>query len=125
MTVLYVDDDPDDQEIFTEAIHMIDKTIVCLLAANGYKAMDILSNDIFEKPDYIFLDINMPLMDGRIFLQKIKAIPALVTIPVIMYSTTTSSREMLEFQKLGAREFLIKPNNFTSLVKSLTQVLQQ
>jgi CheY-like chemotaxis protein len=65
MTILNVDDDLEDQEIFTEAIGIIDPLITCIKANNGLEGHKLLFND--EKQlsiDYIFLDINMPKMNG-------------------------------------------------------------
>lgn len=64
MVILAVDDDPEDFEFFTEAVMDIDKSIVVLTATNGQQALDLLNNLIIA-PDFIFLDINMPVMDGR------------------------------------------------------------
>jgi CheY-like chemotaxis protein len=57
MIVLYVDDDPEDIEIFIEAIKENNSSVNCLIARNGKQAMDILDSDLL--PNFIFLDINM------------------------------------------------------------------
>lgn len=118
MTILAVDDDPDDFEFFSEAVKEIDQSIVVLKATNGQEALAVLESQS-SKPDYIFLDINMPLMDGRQCLQKIKSDEELKDIPVIMYSTTSNQAEIRQFKTMGAN-FLMKPDRFAQLVQSLS-----
>jgi DNA-binding response OmpR family regulator len=73
-------------------------------------------------PDYIFLDINMPMMDGKQCLKALKSMPEFEAVSVIMYSTSTDTREIKECYKLGAEDFLIKPHSFEKLVNDLTSI---
>lgn len=121
MVILNVDDDQEDREFFCDALREIDPAISCLIAASGMEALALLKNQTIL-PDYIFLDINMPLMDGKQCLKALKSIPEFQQIPVIMYSTTTDTREIKECYKLGAEDFLIKPHSYEKLVHDLTSI---
>jgi len=121
MVVLNVDDDHEDREFFCEALREIDPSITSLIAGSGMEALSLLQN-LDPLPDYIFLDINMPLMDGKQCLKALKSIPEFESIPVIMYSTSTNTREIRECYKLGAEDFLIKPHSFEKLVNDLTSI---
>lgn len=121
MVVLNVDDDQEDREFFCDALREIDSTITCLVAGSGMDALSLLG-ELSALPDYIFLDINMPMMDGKQFLKILKTIPEFRSIPVIMYSTSTDTREIKECYKLGAEDFLIKPHSYEKLVNDLTSV---
>lgn len=121
MVVLNVDDDQEDREFFCDALREIDPTITCLIAGSGMEALALLENRS-PLPDYIFLDINMPMMDGKQCLKALKSIPHLQSIPVIMYSTSTDTREIKECYKLGAEDFLIKPHSYDKLVNDLTSI---
>ena len=103
MTLLYVDDDKEDRELFSEAVAEINPAINCLLANNGADAMMKLTEETL--PDYIFMDINMPVMDGKECLQKIRTNPKLSHIPVIIYSTSSNERDVHECASLGANDF--------------------
>jgi len=124
MVILYVDDDAEDWDFFNEAIKQIDPTIKCLMASNGKAALETLKS-ASVLPDYIFLDINMPLMDGKTCLVELKKNDKLKHIPVIMYSTTSDTREIKECYQLGAFDFLIKPNVFQKLCEDLDSILIQ
>lgn len=121
MTILNVDDDIEDTEIFCEAIRDIDPSIICLVAQNAEQAFQILNSEI-ELPEYIFLDINMPKIDGNMCLRAIKKDQRLSKIPVIMYSTFSRASDIEQYQKLEAA-FLVKQNNFRDLVAALKKVL--
>src|SRR5688572_25878857 len=103
MIILYVDDDPEDIEIFIEAVKEADRSIKCLIAQNGKQAMDILHADLL--PDFIFLDINMPVINGRVILMEIRKDKKFKDIPVVMYSTTMNPVEIEEYKQMGANHF--------------------
>jgi CheY-like chemotaxis protein len=122
MTILYVEDDPEDQDIFREAIETVSPHTTCYFARNGSDALRVISKIVAE-PDYIFLDINMPEMNGKEFLKKLKSTSTLKSIPVIIYSTSNSSRDVDECKKLGAVEFITKPSDFTMICQTLKKFL--
>lgn len=121
MIILAVDDDPEDFEFFFDAVKKIDASIIVLKASNGQEALQILEDHVLM-PDYIFLDINMPMMDGQSCLKEIKANAKLKDIPVVMYSTTNNITEITKYKTMGAN-FLVKPHQFSKLVKSLAVIL--
>ena len=118
--ILLVDDDVDDAAIFCEALLVIDPTIVCNCATDGIEALEILHRE--EPPNIIFLDINMPRMNGWEFLRKMKCIDALKEIPVLVYSTSTLTNDINTALDLGALCFFAKPNRFTDL-KNILEVV--
>ncbi|MEX2235392.1 MAG: response regulator [Cyclobacteriaceae bacterium] len=105
MTILYADDDVDDRELLSEAFQEIDSSISCRTVSDGQEAIETL-HQIIELPDFVFLDINMPVMDGRNCLVELKKDSRLKVIPVIIYSTAIDQDEINRFYKLGASSFL-------------------
>jgi CheY-like chemotaxis protein len=121
MTILNVDDDLEDIEIFCDAVREIDASIICLAAKSAEEAWQILDSDI-ELPQYIFLDINMPKVDGNVCLKEIKQDRRLRHIPVIMYSTYSRKSDMETYKELNAG-FLVKQSSYNELVAELKKVL--
>ena len=111
---LLVDDDPDDQEVFLSAMSDVCSTTLCLVAPDGDRALELLHNEE-TIPDYIFLDLNMPRMNGFEFLAAIKKSKILQNIPVIVYSTTSQPGQIDKARKLGATEFFTKTYKYEEL----------
>jgi len=116
---LVIDDDPDDRYFFSEAIKKIDITARCMMATNGEEALNQLRNGTPRLPDLIFLDLNMPRMDGRLCLTELKRDPILKSIPVIILSTSSSRNDIDETAKLGAAYFITKPTDISKLYEEL------
>ncbi|HEY8936584.1 MAG TPA: response regulator [Cyclobacteriaceae bacterium] len=124
-SVFLIDDDIDDRDLFLDALDEIDNNIHCSLAENGKTAIEILLSDIFEKPELIFLDLNMPLINGKELLKELKNSRDLSPIPVIMYSTFFGPDEMDEIINLGASYCLVKHTSFSELKSALRMILSK
>lgn len=124
MNILYIDDDPEDIEVFREALISADPGSILHTASDGVDAFRTLGN-LEVLPDLIFLDVNMPRMNGREFLHRIKQTVGLSRIPVIMYSTTSQKNEIEALKKAGAYDFIVKSNNFEKLHTILKGLLIQ
>ncbi|HEY9008845.1 response regulator [Ohtaekwangia sp.] len=122
MTILYAEDDIDDFLFFCEVIETIDPTIQCVNATTGIEALEMLDR-IDTLPDFIFIDINMPAMDGKACLKDIKNDPRLKSIPVIIYSTSNSPMDIEQCMQLGAAAYLVKPHSFDDIVASLSKIV--
>lgn len=116
---LLADDDRDDTEMFMEAITGIDSSIICHCTSDGREAL-LKLDELTEKPDLIFLDVNMPAMNGWQCLQILKADERYKKIPVVIISTSSHQRDINTAAELGTLCYFIKPNDFNEL----TQILQ-
>jgi len=121
--IFLVDDDIDDQLFFTEALREIDESIECEIASNGRDALERLKKSELM-PDILFLDLNMPLMNGYECLNQLKKEPAFADIPVVIFTTSNDPRDAELTHQLGADVFLSKPNEFGQLRLKLERILQ-
>ena len=112
---MLADDDADDKSLFCEALSEIDPAIVCHTASDGKEALTILTEKQIKKPSIIFLDINMPIMDGWQCLGKLKENTDHKDIPVIMYSTSSYQRDIEFALESGAFCFFTKPSDYREL----------
>lgn len=119
-----IDDDEDDREIFGIALEDAAPGFECITAKNGLEAMELLNTGNFM-PSHIFVDLNMPYMSGIECLQAIKNIPALATVPVIMYTTSSHNKDIEESRALGASHYLIKPTSLTTLTELLSGIFKK
>ena len=120
MRVLYIDDDPDDRQIFEEAVQSLHPDYVCVTAQDGMDALSYLS--LHDPPDIIFLDLNMPLMDGKTCLGEIRGNKQTGHLPVIIFTTSSSPGERMECENLGATDFLMKPVSYRHMRDLLQSV---
>jgi DNA-binding response OmpR family regulator len=121
-TCLLIDDDEDDREIFQIALEQVSADLHCVTLKNGVDAVKMLSDKIVS-PDFIFLDINMPLMNGKECLMEIRKLTHLKTVPVFMYTTSTEIRDKEIFLGSGASDILTKPAKISELVKILNELI--
>lgn len=122
-SILLADDDLDDTELFSEAVHEVDPPVLFYTASNGSEVLINLQSTKIQNPNIIFLDINMPSVNGWECLKALKQDRLLSSIPVIIYSTSSALRDKQRAAELGAIYFLTKPDRFEELKKFIRFVL--
>jgi DNA-binding response OmpR family regulator len=122
MTLLYIDDDQDDLDLFREAVNSIHPSHQCLVALTGEEGIRLLEA---VKPDLIFLDINMPGLGGWDLVKMIRAKREFDNVPVYMLSTTRNRAELEMFTHMGASGCLVKPNSFRELCEIFKSLLME
>ena len=129
INILIADDDQDDQTLLLQALTESEINYSSVSFYNGYQLMNYLLNrDIYkdsthENPDLIFLDINMPVLNGLETLREIKSNDAIKNIPVYVFTTTCSPKEKSDAISLGARRFFTKPCDFDDIKKMVNEVV--
>ena len=128
-TVLLVEDNPADQDLARRAL---DRGVIhCDLrvVSNGEEAMDYLrQREKFStpascpRPDLILLDLNMPRLDGRQVLERMRADSNLDTIPVVVLTTLRQEEDVVRSYKLGCNSFIQKPIEVQDFVAALEQL---
>jgi CheY-like chemotaxis protein len=108
--VLYADDDVDDKDWVSDACKALDCSLQMVFVENGRQVLDYLTQPAVHLPALIVLDLNMPEMDGRQTLQKLKANPGYQAIPVAIVTTSTNKLDQEVCQRLGASIYLSKPD---------------
>lgn len=121
-TLLLIDDDEDDQEIFVTAASAVSESVRCIAILDAREALRKLSDKEIN-PDVIFLDLNMPIMNGQQFLSELKKHHELRAIPVIIFSTSSSHHTIKSLKDLGASDFITKPSLYNELVEILKPLL--
>ena len=124
--ILLVDDDPEDRNIIMEALKQIGAANSITCANNGEAALKTLlefaEKDIF--PCLIVLDLNMPRMNGRETLQKLKTNSRLKDISVVIYSTSINPVEKEVCIQLGAQLYIAKPVTYQESLDTAKMFLQ-
>jgi two-component system cell cycle response regulator len=116
--ILTVDDSRTIRLILTKAFRPYD-CVVCE-AGNGEEGLAAAAR---EKPDLIFLDVTMPVMDGVTMLTNLKSNPDLKSIPVIMLTAESGRDNVLHIAKLGVRDYLVKPFKEDQLLEKAGRIV--
>ncbi|WP_036146018.1 response regulator [Maribacter sp. Hel_I_7] len=124
LRILLVDDDEDDRQFFADALEGIELNTDLHQLENGKSCMEYLLSDTDNTPDLVFLDLNMPIMNGFECLEAIRRTPHLKDLLVAIYSTSSAERDIEETFEKGANIYIKKPSSFTELKKSLKQVVK-
>lgn len=120
---MIIDDDADDRFFFKKVVLKMHGSIECMEANGCEQAIEVLRSTK-RLPHFIFLDINMPRLDGRECLTQLKRDAKLNHIPVIMYSTSFSKETILEFQQMGASNHLTKPTDINKLPTQIMEAIK-
>lgn len=123
ITCLLIDDDIDDQELFAHALKHLDVSVDFVTANDGVHAIDKIKTDSNFNPYFIFIDVNMPRMNGIECLVEIKKISKVKNTPVYLYSTYGDPDTISQGKKLGAVDLLVKANNMKDLEQTLAGIL--
>lgn len=128
LSVLVVDDNAPDVVLIRESLneHGLDYTITH--CANGREALDILEKRQRDAYDVMILDLNMPKVGGLEVLAKVRKMPELESLPVLILTSSLAPDEQAQAMRLGANRFLRKPadldqflHDVGSAVRELTQ----
>jgi CheY-like chemotaxis protein len=119
-TILLIDDDPDDCYIFHVALGQISPSLKLAVSIGTRDFSDLLETC---SPDLIFLDINMPALNGFDCLRSLKDNPRFSRIPVVMYSSSGMPIDINASFGLGATLYLKKASTVDSLVSALRKIL--
>lgn len=121
-SLLIIDDDPDDHHFIKESAEALDVNLELRFYFTAVQALKDLEQGSVVAPDAIITDVNMPLMNGFHFLEKIKSIAVLKQIPVIVHSTSEDLETKQRVLDLGAYCYVAKSADFTQLLKALKAI---
>lgn len=131
ITIHMCDDDPDDQLLITDALLEAKLANPIDFTANGKELLQYLNREApFEHlkdkplPGIILLDLNMPIMDGREVLKKIKSNEKFRSIPVVVLTTSKAEEDIARTYGMGVNSFIIKPVSFENLVEMVQSVTE-
>lgn len=122
-TAFLIDDDVDDLEFLQEIINQVDRRVNCISFPEAEDAINILTKGT-ALPDIIFVDYNMPKIDGKQCVAIMRSVPVLSAIPVIVHSTAMTPDLSKNLLKLGATHTFRKPNTNAEFLMIMEEIFQ-
>ncbi len=129
MTILLVEDNPDDEMLAIRALKKTEIESKVVVARDGEEALDYLfgtgkydGRDIKEQPHVVFLDLQLPKLNGIQVLQRLRANDNTKALPVVLLTSSDEQCDIIDCYKNGANSYILKPvefSEFTSQVRAL------
>jgi chemotaxis family two-component system response regulator Rcp1 len=127
--ILLVEDNPADVKITQRAIRESALPVELLVVRDGQEAVDYLlregshaHDEGWRNPDLILLDLNLPRLNGRQVLERIRTTPALRAVPVVVLTTSNRREDVREMYAAGANTYIEKPQDFARFVQVLQTI---
>jgi CheY-like chemotaxis protein len=118
-TVLYIDDDPDDQFLLKRALEEACPEVTVISLYNSEDAITLISK---QKPDFLFLDLDMPRKSGLKCIMELREDDQFIKLPIIVYSSSSRNSNIQAAYELGANLFIIKPASHKELTGMICAV---
>jgi len=129
-TILLVEDDPGDQELTRRALEDAGIHHDLRVVEDGEEALQYLMREgrydnplSAPRPQLVLLDLNLPRVDGKKVLQRMRERPDLRRLPVVVLTTSLQEEDVAQIYELGANSYIAKPVDlaaFVDVLRSLT-----
>ncbi|QKX03953.1 response regulator [Aquimarina sp. TRL1] len=123
LTFLLVEDDEIERIKFSRVLQKNQYPHQIIEATNGEEALEALK-DNERVPDVIFLDLNMPKMNGIEFIKILKADPKWMYIPVVILSTSNNHSDLKECYETGIAGYIVKPLKYQDYVAKIKRLVE-
>jgi two-component system response regulator len=124
--ILIIEDNPDDTFFLTRQLNRAKLDDHVTVIADGQEALDFLLRNSNDEDGLkfvaIFLDLRLPSLGGLPLLRKIRSIPQLHDIPVIVMTSSNEDRDIEECKRLEVKAYVTKPVRLTEFIKAVTHV---
>jgi two-component system, response regulator len=127
--ILLVEDNPRDLELTLRALRKNHLANSITTVTDGEAALDFLfargkyaGRHIEDGPRVVFLDLKLPKVDGIEVLRQVKTDERTKTIPIVVVTSSAEERDRIESYQLGVNSYVVKPIEFDSFVKTITEL---
>lgn len=124
--ILLVEDNPADVESIRRGLDRSDQTVTLRSITDGARAADLLEDpgaqDDLERPDLIFLDLNLPGTDGRELIKLLSQSDAWETVPVVVFTTSNNADDIEHTYRHGANAYVVKPGSHETFKRTIQAI---
>lgn len=130
-TALIGENDPDDRFFMKKALARTQMPLRLTFAEDGEEVLDYVFRrgiyrqpDTSPAPDFLLLDLDLPRLDGRVVLERIRADKRTRALPVVVVSGSKSDTDLMHCFNLGVFNYQAKPDTFSGWVKLMNELGQ-
>lgn len=127
--ILLVEDNPNDVKLTLHAFKTANLGNTVHVARDGVEALEFLfctgahaDRSVKERPKLILLDLKLPRLDGHEVLKRIRADPRTAGIPVVVLTSSSEERDVMQTYEVGANSYIIKPVDFEQFTESVRDI---
>ena len=126
--ILLVEDNPNDEKLALHAFKKHNLANKIHVVRDGAEALEFIfctgayANRELKNPRVILLDKKLPLVDGMEVLRQIRADPRTCMVPVVMLTSSSEERDMIESYKLGVNSYVVKPVDFDGFSAAVAEL---
>ena len=127
--ILLVEDNPNDVELTLQALRASHLANEIKVVRDGAEALDFImcrgaysDRDIGNGPKVILLDLKLPKVDGIEVLRQTKADPRTKVIPIVVLTSSTQDKDIVESYQLGVNSYIAKPVDFQQFMESVNHL---
>lgn len=127
--ILLVEDDPNDLDMTLRALRKANMANHIMVARDGVEALDYVfcegphaGRRMERTPKVVLLDLKLPRLDGFEVLRRLKADPRTRSIPVVVLTSSREQNDVIATYDLGVNSYIVKPVNFDSFVKAVSEL---
>lgn len=127
--ILLVEDNPDDVDLTIRALKKNNILNEIVVAKDGVEALDYLfgtgayaGRDVSVTPELILLDLKLPKVDGMEVLKRLRADERTGILPVVILTSSSEEKDLVNSYKLGANSYIRKPVDFTQFLNAVKQL---
>ncbi len=127
--ILLVEDNLNDMELTLRAMSTRNLANKIHVAKDGVEALEYVfatgaysERDIKDQPQVILLDLKLPMVDGLEVLRKIKSDERTRTIPIVVLTSSTEERDIIESYELGVNSYIVKPVDFDKFINAVSEI---
>jgi CheY-like chemotaxis protein len=124
---LLIEDNPDHATLISDVLWKVREIKNITIIDDGQKALDFISKarKIKNFPDLILLDINLPMLNGFELLKIWKSDSITKKLPIVILSTSDMDKDKQKAKLLGAKNYLVKPSDFSTLYLQIKNIIQK
>jgi CheY-like chemotaxis protein len=127
--ILLVEDNPHDAELALRALRKNGLANRVVVVRDGAEALDFVfargayaDRTVEDRPKVILLDLKLPRVDGMQVLKAVKSDPRTKVIPVVVLTSSSEERDVIESYQLGVNSYLVKPVDFDKFVDAVANL---